>query len=72
MGAGSAVKRVLLIWSYERGTLQYDIMCALILAFVFFVPRSCFIKPHSNGRSDQPSRVSAIHTAPLPIVAPTR
>lgn len=32
----------LLIWSYERGTLQYDIICALILAFVFFVPRSCF------------------------------
>jgi hypothetical protein len=34
--------RNLLIWSYERGTLQYDIICALILAFIFFVPRSCF------------------------------
>jgi hypothetical protein len=32
----------LFIWSHERGTLPYDIICALILAFVFFVPRSCF------------------------------
>ena len=24
------------VWSYERGTLPYDILCALILAFVFF------------------------------------
>ena len=35
--------RNLLIWTYERGTLKYDIICALILAFIFFVPRSCFI-----------------------------
>jgi len=31
------------VWSYERGTLQYDIICALILAFIFFVPPSCFV-----------------------------
>jgi len=31
------------VWSYERGTLPYDILCALILAFVFFVPPSCFV-----------------------------
>lgn len=34
--------RNILIWTYERGTLQYDIICALILAFIFLVPRSCF------------------------------
>jgi hypothetical protein len=33
----------LTLWSYERGTLQYDIICALILAFIFFVPPSCFV-----------------------------
>ena len=26
-------------WSYERGTVQYDIMVTLILLFVFFSPR---------------------------------
>jgi hypothetical protein len=34
--------RNILIWTYERGTLQYDIICALILAFIFFIPKSCF------------------------------
>lgn len=34
--------RNIFVWSYERGTLPYDILCGLILAFVFFVPRSCF------------------------------
>ncbi len=34
--------RNILIWTYERGTLPYDILCGLILAFIFFVPRSCF------------------------------
>jgi hypothetical protein len=31
------------VWSYDRGTLQYDIICVLILAFIFFVPPSCFV-----------------------------
>ena len=29
-------------WTYERGTWQYDLMVALILAFVFLAPRSFF------------------------------
>ncbi len=41
--------RNLLIWTYERGTLKYDIMCALILAFIFFVPRSCFISKRTDS-----------------------
>ena len=44
MGKPGALRKTL-IWSYERGTLQYDIICGLILAFIFFTPRSCFIKP---------------------------
>ena len=32
----------ILFWSYDRGTWQYDIMCVLILAFVFFAPNSSF------------------------------
>lgn len=26
------------LWSYERGTIQYDVMVTLILIFVFFSP----------------------------------
>ncbi len=32
----------LLIWYYERGSWQYDIIVLLILAFVFLTPRSFF------------------------------
>jgi hypothetical protein len=42
--------RNLLVWSYERGTLQYDIICALILAFIFFVPPSCFVSKRAANR----------------------
>jgi hypothetical protein len=47
MGKSGALRKTL-IWSYERGTLQYDIICGLILAFIFFTPRSCFVKPQAT------------------------
>lgn len=37
----SGIKNVLL-WSYERGTWQYDILCLLIIATVFLVPSRYF------------------------------
>jgi hypothetical protein len=33
-----------LIWSYKRGSIQYDIICVLILAFIFLIPRGCFVR----------------------------
>jgi len=35
------------VWSYARGTIQYDIICALILAFIFLMPRSCFVSKNA-------------------------
>jgi len=32
----------LLLWSFERGSTQYDVICAVILAFIFLVPASFF------------------------------
>lgn len=40
--------RLILIWSYGRGTLQYDIICILILAFIFLIDPSCFNKRHNE------------------------
>ena len=34
-------KRIIL-WSYGRTTWQYDVLCALIVAFVFLTPKSWF------------------------------
>ncbi len=36
-----------ILWSYERGTLQYDVMVTLILLFVF-------ISPHYLNYNDKP------------------
>jgi len=32
----------ILFWSYERGSWQYDVMCVLILAFIFLAPNKWF------------------------------
>lgn len=29
-------------WTYERGSWQYDVICAIILAFIFLTPASWF------------------------------
>ncbi len=42
---GDRLKGVLgrsVFWSYERGTWQYDVIVAGILAFIFLTPRSFF------------------------------
>ena len=31
-----------IFWTYERGGWQYDIISALILAFIFLTPRAVF------------------------------
>ena len=42
---GSKVKLVIrnsIFWSYERGSWQYDVICVLILAFIFLTPARWF------------------------------
>jgi len=41
MNIFGAIKRVIL-WSYERGSWQYDILCVVILAFIFLTPGHIF------------------------------
>ncbi len=31
-----------LLWSFERGSRAYDVICIVILAFIFITPRSIF------------------------------
>jgi hypothetical protein len=49
MGSEEGFLKNLAIWSYSRGTLQYDIICILILAFIFFVPPSCFVRGENSA-----------------------
>lgn len=42
----------ILLWSYGRTSWQYDVLCVLILAFVFLTPHSWFdagSKPRAFG-----------------------
>ena len=46
----------IVFWSYGRTTWQYDVLCALIVAFVFLTPKSWFeqgklggVGLHQNG-----------------------
>jgi len=36
------VLKHIFFWGYARSTWQYDVLCALILAFVFLTPRNWF------------------------------
>ena len=31
-----------LLWTFDRGSFQWDILCCLILAFLFLIPRDMF------------------------------
>ena len=46
----------ILFWSYDRGTWQYDIMCVLILAFVFFAPNTSFRNREAAGETRSPGQ----------------
>lgn len=39
----------ILLWRYGRTTWQYDVLCLLVLAFVFLTPKSWF--EHSEPRT---------------------
>jgi len=54
-----------LFWTYERGSWQYDVICAVILAFIFLTPStifdgSAFLRYQS---SVQEERRASIHQA---------
>jgi len=40
----------MILWGYARNTWQYDVLCALILAFIFLTPKSWF----ENGELPRP------------------
>ncbi len=46
----------LVFWDFERGSWQYDIICILILAFIFLTPRDFF--------RDQPKAASVLMLPP--------
>lgn len=66
-----AILRVI-FWAYRRGSWQYDILCALILAFIFLTPRGLFDgsifgnskPPVTTQNEEQHSRATHVLTRP--------
>lgn len=62
-GAWTKIKFVAgraIFWAYERGSWQYDIICAVILAFIFLTPRVWFNDRPTLGLSDLRHRQGVI------------
>src|ERR1700737_4526957 len=55
--------RGFILWSYERGTLQYDVMVTLILLFVFLSPYWINFRDKPVERNPHPSGVVVIPDA---------
>ena len=46
-----------ILWSHERGTIQYDVMVTLILLFVLLSPRLINFNDHPVERNPHPSDI---------------
>lgn len=57
--AGSAWRTIkgFILWSHERGTIQYDVMVTLILLFVFLSPRVINFNANPVERNPHPSDI---------------
>jgi hypothetical protein len=64
MARPGGIARDIFFWSYSRGTIPYDVLCGLILAFVFFVPRACFApkRANVNPAGERPAQNSQLLT----------
>jgi hypothetical protein len=52
----SGLKR-LILWDYERGVWQYDVICAVICLFIVFAPRQWF---RDQPRIPQASQITSL------------
>jgi hypothetical protein len=53
-----------LFWSYGRGTWQYDVVCVLILAFIFLTPNSIFV---SRTKAPQFAKADPVYVSSAEI-----
>lgn len=58
--------RKVLFWSYPRGSWQYDILCALILAFIFLTPKQIFRGEFRDPNRDSVQRETLTSEQPRP------
>ena len=58
MGFISNTARKIVFWNYSRTSWQWDVLCVLILAFIFLTPKSWFA--NASYRREAPKEVQTI------------
>ena len=61
-----------LFWSYERGSWQYDVMCVLILVFIFLAPNSVFHSHRSSAADAETARPLVVTSEEVGPIEPSR
>jgi len=51
--------RAVILWSYERTTWQWDVLCVLILVFIFLTPKTWFETGELRGAAGHQNTVTA-------------
>jgi uncharacterized membrane protein YfhO len=51
----------ILLWPYGRSTWQYDVLCVLILAFVFLTPKSWFEYSELGSSGQHQNRFASVY-----------
>ncbi len=64
------VLRRIILWNYRRTTWQYDVLCLLILAFVFLTPKNWF--DGGELRHPQAHQNTGSSTVTLPVTGDAR
>jgi hypothetical protein len=60
-----SVLRKLFFWNYARNTWQWDVLCVVILIFIFLTPKSWFENSERRGYlAHQRSAVSTVLVSP--------
>jgi len=47
-------------WRYQRGSWQYDILCGLILVFIFLIPKSVFDGSYFKTDAEAPEKPAVV------------
>ena len=61
-----SVLKKIFFWTYARNTWQYDVLCALILAFIFLTPKSWFDNGEPLARAEHQNPVASTFLLVLP------
>ena len=50
----------MVLWNYRRTSWQYDVLCILILAFIFLTPKSWFEGRERERLADKNSKITRL------------